>query len=128
MKSPGGKGARAATFVCSKAPPGNFSVLSGLRNPEGNQYSVWSKNRIGKYLKSEQRRICIRDQLIKAVQGRMAPAAVADKFLERIHPSGNWHDSVPRGAEDGTPRLQVPSGPRGLLLRSTSVLPGPDAL
>lgn len=79
-------------------------------------------------MKSEQRRICIRDQLIKAIQGRMAPAAVADKFLERIHQSGNWHDSVPRGAEGETPQLQVPSGPPGLLLRSTSMLPGPDAV
>lgn len=81
-------------------------------------------------MKSEQRRICIRDQLIKAIQGRTVPAAVADKFLERIHPSGNWHDSVPPGwgAEGGTPQLRVPSGPRGLLLRSTSALPGRSAL
>ena len=67
-------------------------------------------------MKSEQRRICIRDQLIKAIQGRTVPAAVADKFLERIHPSGNWHDSGPPwggGAEGGIPRLRVPSGPRG---------------
>ena len=66
-------------------------------------------------MKSEQRRICIRDQLIKAIQGRTVPAAVADKFLERIHPSGNWHDSGPPwgGAEGGNPRLRVPSGPRG---------------
>lgn len=31
-------------------------------------------------------------------------------------------------AEGGTPRLRVPSGPRGLLLRSTSALPGLGAL
>lgn len=68
-----------STFVISKAPPGNSRVLSRLRNTEGDQYKQWSKDRMGKHSISEQRRVCVRDQLIKAVRGRKAPSAVAEQ-------------------------------------------------
>ena len=38
VKSPFWEGADVSTFVISKAPPGNSSVLSRLRNTEGDQY------------------------------------------------------------------------------------------